>query len=132
MNTKMMKTMDGNEAAAYVSYAFTEVATIYPIDVYKRQPQGLPAPTVVHLPTERKCQHPVPDRFSFCQPTLAAVSYTHLDVYKRQPKILNKLLYQMFRIISSMILYINLTSACVSQHIRQLDVYKRQEPYSRH
>ena len=28
--------------------------------------------------------------------------------------------YQMFRIISSMILYINLTSACVSQHIRQL------------
>ena len=27
----MMKTMDGNEAAAYVSYAFTEVATIYPI-----------------------------------------------------------------------------------------------------
>lgn len=25
------KTMDGNEAAAYVSYAFTEVATIYPI-----------------------------------------------------------------------------------------------------
>ena len=31
MNTKMMKTMDGNEAAAYVSYAFTEVATIYPI-----------------------------------------------------------------------------------------------------
>ncbi len=31
MNTKIMKTMDGNEAAAYVSYAFTEVATIYPI-----------------------------------------------------------------------------------------------------
>ena len=31
INTKMMKTMDGNEAAAYVSYAFTEVATIYPI-----------------------------------------------------------------------------------------------------
>ena len=30
MNTKMMKTMDGNEAAAYVSYAFTEVATITP------------------------------------------------------------------------------------------------------
>ena len=25
------KTMDGNEAAAYASYAFTEVATIYPI-----------------------------------------------------------------------------------------------------
>lgn len=29
--SRMMKTMDGNEAAAYVSYAFTEVATIYPI-----------------------------------------------------------------------------------------------------
>ncbi len=29
--TKKMQTMDGNEAAAYVSYAFTEVAGIYPI-----------------------------------------------------------------------------------------------------
>jgi len=29
--TKHMKTMDGNKAAAYVSYAFTEVAAIYPI-----------------------------------------------------------------------------------------------------
>jgi len=28
---KIKKTMDGNEAAAYVSYAFTEVAAIYPI-----------------------------------------------------------------------------------------------------
>ncbi len=28
---KVMKTMDGNEAAAYASYAFTEVAGIYPI-----------------------------------------------------------------------------------------------------
>ncbi len=28
---KKMKTMDGNKAAAYVSYAFTEVAAIYPI-----------------------------------------------------------------------------------------------------
>ncbi|PKM50865.1 MAG: pyruvate:ferredoxin (flavodoxin) oxidoreductase [Firmicutes bacterium HGW-Firmicutes-7] len=28
---KIMKTMEGNEAAAYVSYAFTEVAAIYPI-----------------------------------------------------------------------------------------------------
>ncbi len=27
----MMKTMDGNEAAAYIAYALTEVATIYPI-----------------------------------------------------------------------------------------------------
>ncbi|MDP4143506.1 MAG: pyruvate:ferredoxin (flavodoxin) oxidoreductase [Bacillota bacterium] len=29
--TKVMKTMDGNEAAAYASYAFTEVAAIFPI-----------------------------------------------------------------------------------------------------
>lgn len=31
MNKKTMKTMDGNTAAAYVSYAFTDVASIYPI-----------------------------------------------------------------------------------------------------
>ncbi len=31
MSTKKMKTMDGNTAAAYVSYAFTDVAAIYPI-----------------------------------------------------------------------------------------------------
>lgn len=30
-NQKVMKTMDGNTAAAYVSYAFTDVAAIYPI-----------------------------------------------------------------------------------------------------
>jgi len=29
--SKNMRTMDGNEAAAYISYAFTEVAAIYPI-----------------------------------------------------------------------------------------------------
>ncbi len=28
---RKMKTMDGNSAAAYVSYAFTDVAAIYPI-----------------------------------------------------------------------------------------------------
>ena len=28
---RVMKTMDGNQAAAYASYAFTEVAGIYPI-----------------------------------------------------------------------------------------------------
>lgn len=28
---RQMKTMDGNNAAAHVSYAFTEVAAIYPI-----------------------------------------------------------------------------------------------------
>ncbi len=31
MSEKKMKTMDGNNAAAYASYAFTEVAAIYPI-----------------------------------------------------------------------------------------------------
>ncbi|MBN2221082.1 MAG: hypothetical protein JW708_02675, partial [Vallitaleaceae bacterium] len=30
-NKKVMKTMDGNQAAAYVAYAFTDVAAIYPI-----------------------------------------------------------------------------------------------------
>ena len=31
MAKQIMKSMDGNEAAAYISYAFTEVAAIYPI-----------------------------------------------------------------------------------------------------
>ena len=31
MTNKRMKTMDGNTAAAQVSYAFTDVAAIYPI-----------------------------------------------------------------------------------------------------
>lgn len=29
--SKHMKTMDGNTAAAYISYAFTDVAAIYPL-----------------------------------------------------------------------------------------------------
>ena len=29
--TKLMKSMAGNQAAAYISYAFTDVAAIYPI-----------------------------------------------------------------------------------------------------
>ena len=29
--TKNMKTMDGNQAAAHIAYAFTEVAGIYPM-----------------------------------------------------------------------------------------------------
>lgn len=29
--SKIMKTMDGNQAASYVSYAFSEVGGIYPI-----------------------------------------------------------------------------------------------------
>ena len=31
MSDKKLVTMDGNEAAAYISYAFTEIAAIYPI-----------------------------------------------------------------------------------------------------
>jgi len=31
MSKKKMSTMDGNQAAAYVAYAFTDVAAIYPI-----------------------------------------------------------------------------------------------------
>ena len=30
MAMRKMKTMDGNTAAAYISYAFTDVAAIYP------------------------------------------------------------------------------------------------------
>lgn len=36
---KIFKTMDGNEAAAYVSYAFTEVAAIYPITPSSPMPE---------------------------------------------------------------------------------------------
>ena len=31
MAKKIFKTMDGNEAAAYIAYAFTEIASIFPI-----------------------------------------------------------------------------------------------------
>lgn len=31
MDSRKMKTMDGNNAAAYASYAFTDVSAIYPI-----------------------------------------------------------------------------------------------------
>ncbi|SNS99430.1 pyruvate-ferredoxin/flavodoxin oxidoreductase [Anaerovirgula multivorans] len=39
--TKKTKTMDGNEAAAYVSYAFTEVAAIYPITPSSSMAEGV-------------------------------------------------------------------------------------------
>ena len=38
--TREFKSMDGNNAAAYVSYAFTEVAGIYPIT--PSSPHGRP------------------------------------------------------------------------------------------
>lgn len=39
--TRKMKTMDGNQAAAYVSYAFTEVAAIYPITPSSPMAEGV-------------------------------------------------------------------------------------------
>ena len=36
------KTMDGNQAAADVAYAFTEVATIYPITPPPKQAVSVP------------------------------------------------------------------------------------------
>lgn len=39
--TRKMKTMDGNQAAAYVSYAFTEVAAIYPITPSSSMAEGV-------------------------------------------------------------------------------------------
>ena len=34
---RKMKSMDGNNAAAHVSYAFSEVAAIYPIIIIKHK-----------------------------------------------------------------------------------------------
>lgn len=39
--TRKMKTMDGNQAAAYVSYAFTDVAAIYPITPSSPMAEGV-------------------------------------------------------------------------------------------
>lgn len=39
--TRAMKTMDGNTAAAHVSYAFTDVATIYPITPSSPMPESV-------------------------------------------------------------------------------------------
>jgi pyruvate-ferredoxin/flavodoxin oxidoreductase len=38
---KLVKTMDGNQAAAYASYAFTEVAAIYPITPSSPMAEGI-------------------------------------------------------------------------------------------
>ena len=40
--SRKMKTMDGNNAAAHVSYAFTEVAAIYPDHSLVRHGPRLP------------------------------------------------------------------------------------------
>ena len=36
---RKMKTMDGNQAAAHISYGFTEVAAIYPITPSSPMPE---------------------------------------------------------------------------------------------
>ena len=51
---KVFKTMDGNEAAAYVSYAFTEVATIYPITPSSPMADHAVSYTHLTLPTNRE------------------------------------------------------------------------------
>ena len=41
---RKMKTMDGNQAAAHVSYAYTEVAAIYPITPSSVMPEHIDTP----------------------------------------------------------------------------------------
>ena len=69
---RKLKSMDGNQAAAHVSYAFTEVAAIYPIT-----PSSPMADYVDQWAAAGQ-----KNIFG----TTVTVSYTHLDVYKRQPK----------------------------------------------
>ena len=72
---RKMKTMDGNQAAAHVSYAYTEVAAIYPITPSSVMPEHID-----EWATEgRKNLYG-----QTVQVTEMPVSYTHLDVYKRQ------------------------------------------------
>ena len=46
---RKMKTMDGNQAAAHVSYAYTEVAAIYPITPSSVMPEHVDAVSYTHL-----------------------------------------------------------------------------------
>ena len=83
--SRAKQSMDGNQAAAHVAYAYTEVAGIYPItpsspmadfvdqwsaagqeNIFGNQVK------VVEMQSEAGAAGTVP------------VSYTHLDVYKRQ------------------------------------------------
>ena len=96
------KTMDGNTAAAHVSYAFTEVAGIYPItpsspmadlvDQWSANGQkNIFGNTVkvVEMQSEAGAAGTVHGSLGAGALTTTytasqAVSYTHLDVYKRQ------------------------------------------------
>ena len=44
--SRKFKTMDGNQAAAHVSYGFTEVAAIYPITPSSPMPEHL---SLIHI-----------------------------------------------------------------------------------
>ena len=68
---RKMKTMDGNHAAAHASYAFSDVAAIYPIT---------PSSVMAEATDEWATQ----GRKNIFGQEVQAVSYTHLDVYKRQ------------------------------------------------
>ena len=90
---RKMKTMDGNHAAAHASYAFTDVAAIYPItpsspmaeatdewatdgrtNIFGREVQ------ITEMQSEAGAAGAVHGSLAAGAP----VSYTHLDVYKRQ------------------------------------------------
>ena len=65
---KKIEIMDGNQAAAYISYAFTEVAGIFPIT-----PSSPMAEHVDEWAANGK-------KNLFGQPVQVAVSYTHLTL----------------------------------------------------
>ena len=82
--TKQKKfiTCDGNQAAAHISYMFSEVAAIYPIP---------PSSTMAEYVDEWAAAgrknifgETVLVQEMQSEGGAAAVSYTHLDVYKRQ------------------------------------------------
>ena len=69
---KKFKTMDGNTAAAYTSYAFSDVAAIYPIT-----PSSPMAEVSDGLPMERRTSLVVLSRSWKCSPKLVLpVLYT--------------------------------------------------------
>ena len=80
---RKMKTMDGNTAAAHVSYAYTDVAAIYPIT---------PSSTMAEVADKWAAEgrknifgHPV--KIAEMQSEAGAAGAVHgslLDVYKRQ------------------------------------------------
>ena len=73
---RKMKTMDGNHAAAHASYAFTDVAAIYPIT-----PSSVMAEATDEWATRGKKEHLRPGQYRLlrCSPRLVLqVPYTVL------------------------------------------------------